>query len=317
MSKFLVCSAIILCLSACGTTPTSPASRFSEHTLQSDELERTYQLYRPESAEPNAPAVFVLHGSRGSGKDMRALVGAGFEKLADQYGFIVVYPDGVENHWNDCRGSADYSANTRDIDDPLFFEDLINELARTQSIDRAQTFITGLSNGGQLVFRMALEKPDLFRAYAALIASLPEERNLDCEQSRQPVNMMIMNGSEDPINPYKGGLVSIGENSSRGPVLSTRETALYWAGLAGHRRPPQVKAFAESDGDETTSIVQKTWASEGSHTVSLITMYGSGHVFPVQGASIPPEYVAIVGKAAGDIDGAEEVVRFFRASSSE
>ncbi|MEM8500255.1 MAG: PHB depolymerase family esterase [Pseudomonadota bacterium] len=285
--------------------------------MHSDSLERTYQLYRPETAEPKAPAIFVLHGSRGSGKDMRALVGAGFERLADQHGFVVVYPDGVENHWNDCRGSADYAANTRNINDPLFFEDLIDELARTQSIDRTQTFIAGLSNGGHLVFRIALEKPDLFRAYAALIASLPEERNLDCEQSRQAVNMMIMNGSEDPINPYKGGLVSIGENSTRGPVLSTRETALYWAGLAGHRRPPQVKTFAERDGDEKTSIEQKTWSSEGSHTVSLITMHGSGHVFPVPGGSIPPEYRAVVGKAAGDIDGAEEVVRFFRAVSGD
>ena len=317
MSKFLVCSALLLALGACATTPAPPASGFSEHTLLSDRLERTYQLYRPESAGPKAPAIFVLHGSRGSGKSMRALVGAGFEKLANRHGFIVIYPDGVENHWNDCRGSADYAANTRNINDPLFFEDLIDELVRTQSIDRGQTFITGLSNGGQLVFRMALEKPELFRAYAALIASLPEERNLDCAQSRQAVNMMIMNGSEDPINPYKGGVVSVGENSSRGPVLSTRETALYWAGLAGHRRPPQVKTFAESDGDETTSIEQKTWASEGSHTVSLITMHGSGHVFPVKGATIPPEYAAIVGKAAGDIDGAEEVVRFFRAVSGK
>lgn len=317
MSKFLVSIAVVLALGACSTTSTPPTAGLSEHSLMSDGLQRTYLLYRPESAAAEAPAVFVLHGSRGSGKGMQELVGAGFEKLAEQFGFIVIYPDGVENHWNDCRGSADYSANTRNINDPLFFEELIDELVRTHSIDRAQTFITGLSNGGHLVFRMALEKPDLFKGYAALIASLPEERNLDCEQSRQAVNMLVMNGAEDPINPYKGGVVTVGGNSSRGPVMSTRETALYWAGLAGHRRPPEVKEFAEKDGDKTTSIEQKTWSSEGSHTVSLITMHGSGHVFPVRGASIPPEYAAIIGKAAGDIDGAEEIVRFFRASSSE
>ncbi len=313
MSKNLVLMAGLFALMACSTTPPQAAG-LSSHSLLSGGIERTYHLYRPTSAAGKAPAVFVLHGSRGSGKQMQALLGNRFEKLADQYGFVLIYPDGVENHWNDCRGSADYAANTRDIDDPLFFEDLITELARTQGIDRSQTFVTGLSNGGQLVYRLALEKPNLFKAYAAVIASLPEERNLDCEQSRQAVNMLIINGTDDPINPFKGGVVSIGENSSRGPVMSTRETALYWAGLAGHRRPPEVNTFAERDGDVSTSISQKTWSHDGSRTVSLITMHGSGHVFPAHDQSLPPEYAAIVGKPAGDIDGAEEIIRFFRAS---
>lgn len=315
MSKFLISVAGLLALIACSTTTSPPLPGLSEHSLVSAGIERTYQLYRPASATNNAPAVFVLHGSRGSGREIQAMVGAGFEKLADQYGFIVVYPDGVENHWNDCRASADYAANTRNINDPLFFEELIDELVGTQSIDRAQTFITGLSNGGHLVYRIALEKPALFKAYAALIASLPEERNLDCGQTRQAVNMLIMNGTEDPINLYKGGLVTIAGNSSRGPVMSTRETALYWAGLAGHRRPPEVHTFAERDGDETTSVSQKTWSGEGHHTVSLITLQGSGHVFPARGVTIPPKYAAIVGKAAGDIEGAQEIIRFFRATS--
>ncbi|MFK7730217.1 MAG: PHB depolymerase family esterase [Pseudomonadales bacterium] len=321
MSKILVSIALVLALAACSTTSAPRMTEFSaglsEHTLVSNGLVRTYQLYRPASADAAAPAVFALHGSRGSGKEMRTLVGKGFETLADQYGFIVVYPDGVENHWNDCRASADYLANTRDINDPLFFEDLINELTNTQSIDRTQAFITGLSNGGHMAYRIALEKPDLFQAYAALIASLPEERNLDCGQSRQAVNMLIMNGTEDPINPFKGGMVTLGGNSSRGPVMSTRETALYWAGLAGHRRPPEETTFAEHDGNEATSISQKTWSSEGAHTVSLITLHGSGHVFPVQGAKIPSKYAAILGTAAGDINGAEEVVRFFRLNHAE
>ena len=95
-------------------------------------------------------------------------------------------------------------------------------------------------------------------------------------------------------------------------MLSTRETALYWAGLAGHRRPPAVREFAEVDGDTSTTISQKTWSKGQGYTVSLITMHGSGHVFPAKDSSIPAEYAAIVGKAAGDIEGADEIIRFFR-----
>lgn len=290
------------------------AAPLSPNTLQSSGIQRSYLLYRPVSLQTSntaAPAVFVLHGSTGTSADTRKSIGEGFERLADQQGFVVVYPDGFERHWNDCRGSADYSANTENIDDPTFFRNLIGKLTDENIIDPEQAFVTGLSNGGQMAMRLAMETPSLFKAYAPVIASLPEERNLDCVKTNTPVSMLIMNGTLDPINPFKGGIVSIGENSTRGPVSSSRETALYWAGLAGNRRPPVTTKFPERDGKPETFVTEKRWEKGNGYRISLITMHGSGHVFPMRGSSIPEAYAKIVGPAAGDIDGSAEIVRFF------
>ncbi|MFK8021250.1 MAG: PHB depolymerase family esterase [Pseudomonadales bacterium] len=315
MSKYLFSVAsVLLLLQSCTTQPSSPVvitNGISSHVLASNSVERSYQVYRPESATEGAPAIFVLHGSGGSGSEMRAIAGAGFERLADQHGFLVVYPDGFENHWNDCRGSASYSANTENVDDTRFFQELTTEVAKRQQASTDKMFLTGLSNGGQMAYKMAFESPRTFKAYAAVIASLPEESNLDCDKSNTAVSMMIMNGDKDPINPYNGGVVSIGYNTSRGAVLSTRETALYWAGLAGNRRPPSVKLYPERDGDDATSIEAKTWQKDNGHQIKLVTMKGSGHVFPSINSKIPTEYASLLGKAAGDVDGADLVVEFF------
>ena len=47
-------------------------------------------------------------------------------------------------------------------------------------------FATGISNGGQMALRLALEAPELVRAVAPVAASLPAERNLDCKPPGAP-----------------------------------------------------------------------------------------------------------------------------------
>ena len=43
-----------------------------------------------------------------------------FDELADKYGFLVVYPDGFDNTWNDCRGGSPFSSKRLKIDDSGF-----------------------------------------------------------------------------------------------------------------------------------------------------------------------------------------------------
>jgi polyhydroxybutyrate depolymerase len=98
----------------------SLAGEFGHTTLEVDKQARTLHWYRPESFKEGAPVIFVLHGSKSSGEQIRAASGYEFDLLAERYGFMVVYPDGYQNHWNDCRRSADYAANVENIDDVAF-----------------------------------------------------------------------------------------------------------------------------------------------------------------------------------------------------
>jgi polyhydroxybutyrate depolymerase len=65
-------------------------------------LKRTYLTYVPQGLAAGAPLVLVMHGSGEDGAQIRIETGYGFERLADEHGFAVVYPDAYSSDWNDC-----------------------------------------------------------------------------------------------------------------------------------------------------------------------------------------------------------------------
>ena len=77
-------------------------------SLPHNGLKRTYHLHIPSSYRESiaAPLVVALHGGGGNGNKMAQL--SGLSLLSDENGFIVVYPDAVERHWNDGRGLSKY-----------------------------------------------------------------------------------------------------------------------------------------------------------------------------------------------------------------
>ena len=62
---------------------------------------RSWLAYVPAAKLERPALVLVMHGSRGNGERMRNATRFSFDVLAERHGFVVVYPDGYENHWND------------------------------------------------------------------------------------------------------------------------------------------------------------------------------------------------------------------------
>jgi polyhydroxybutyrate depolymerase len=129
--------------------------------------------------------------------------------MADQRGFVVLYPDGYRGNWNDCRRNATFAAKKEKIDDASFILALIDRFRAERAIDAKQVYAFGYSNGGHMAFRLAMEAPDEIAAIAAVAASLPTPDASSCPQQGGTSRVMLVNGTEDPINPYQGGLVTI------------------------------------------------------------------------------------------------------------
>ena len=275
-------------------------------TIKVGERERSYLLYAP--AKPAAaPALLVVfHGSMGSSQNIRVASGYQFDRLADRDGFIVAYPQGHGGHWNDCRRKADYDARRLDIDDARFFEALVARLRRERKVDPARIFVAGLSNGGHFVFRLALERPDLIAGAAVFGANLPTPDNNVCTARGPPPPIMLVNGTDDPINPYEGGKVTLFGFGDRGTVLSARESAAYFAGSAG-AAGPAIGRVAARAGDGTW-VERAVWRAPGKSEVMLLSVHGGGHVVP-QAAYRPPR---LLGTATTAIDGPSEAWDFFR-----
>jgi polyhydroxybutyrate depolymerase len=287
--------------------PTLPGT-LAEGSLEHAGRTRTWHAYLPARRAAAPALVFVLHGSGGDWAQARGGYGYDFDVLAEAEGFIPIYADGFERHWNDCRKAAPYAANTLDIDDVGFFRALVESFAKEHGADRTRVFATGISNGGQMALRLALEAPELVRAVAPVVASLPAERNMDCKPAGRPVSVLIMNGTADPMNPWDGGDVALyGLFGNRGAVLSSRASIDYFRELAGHQTEPMVLTLPDLDADDGSSVDVLRWRAAGRASVDLYAVNNGGHNAPHPELQIP----RLLGPTNHDIHAAHEIWRFF------
>src|SRR5262249_8841139 len=126
----------------------------SVETLQVAGETRSYRVHLPATGDGPYPIVFSFHGLNSNAKQEERL--SRFSALADREGFIAVYPDGVGAKWR-FMGRSDA--------DVLFTMAIIEKLAADLPIDRRRIYATGISNGAQMAWRLACDRPDIFAAF--------------------------------------------------------------------------------------------------------------------------------------------------------
>ncbi|HEX5282285.1 MAG TPA: PHB depolymerase family esterase [Micropepsaceae bacterium] len=270
-------------------------------------LQRPYVLYIPQGLKPGAPLLFMFHGSGGDGASTREVTGYGFDVLADRDKFLVVYPDGFETTWNDCRKASQQPAHAMNIDDESFIEAIIAQTAKNYGIDPKRVFAAGHSNGGQLAFRLALERPKEFAGIAAISASIPTPENLSCTKSDIAIPAMVINGTADPINPFNGGMVTLGPFTKLGNVTSTRATVEYFAKIDGQTGQPVTTMLPHHDPRDPTSVERVSWEAPGKPPVVMYQVNKGGHVVPNPNY----EYPDILGRQTKDLDAPVAIWDFF------
>lgn len=276
--------------------------------IQVGERQRDYAYYIPAKLPTKPALLFVLHGSLQSINDIRRFSAYEFEQLADEHGFIVVYPQGFERNWNDCRRTADYPARAQNIDDKGLIAALIQHLSSEHNVDARRVFLTGYSNGGHLGLRIALEQPQLLAGVAAFAANLPSDDNLDCQPVAGGVPLLLLNGTRDPINPYHGGVVTLFGLGNRGEVRSAQASARYFAQRAGHAQDAVRRSIAwQNPADPAQRATLDQWQSPGHAEVALYSLIGGGHLLPQAGFRAP----RLLGPTLSGFDGPRMIWDFF------
>jgi polyhydroxybutyrate depolymerase len=192
------------------------------------------------------------------------------------------------------------------IDDEGFVDAMIAKEAADHGIDRKRVFSAGWSNGGQLGYRFAMERANVFAGVAAISASVPVPANLACTPSGAAMPVMIINGTDDPINPFAGGNVMLG-GTSLGPVYSSQETGQYWAKLQGITGGPAVKRLPHANPSDPTYVDQMTWSAPGKPGIVLYAVHGGGHVVPTR----YPQNWGSLGRETRDLDAPVAIWDFF------
>ena len=239
-----------------------------------DGLNRTYMTYVPKGLARGAPLVVVMHGSGENGSRMRIETGYGFERLADDHRFAVVYPNAAnEGDWNACSVVGGVN-----VDDVGFLTRMVDKLGTEIGSAPDRVFATGSSRGGSMAIRLALEAPSRFRAVAAVSASVPTRDNFKCRPAGQGTSVMIMNGTDDPLVPFDGGEVSLlGVAYKNGKVMSSRESGQYFADLNHIDGTPAMNEAQVADGVRVEHLL---WRNDSKVEVELVAIHGGGHGMP-------------------------------------
>ncbi len=277
----------ILFISVCFFISSEAQTEGSNLSLVSDSLAiegniRTFHYLNHkqenQKSKQKPSLIFVLHGSGGNGKGMMN----GSKKLAaiaEKENFVLVYPDGYKNFWNECRKMATSAANLEDVNDNKFFHEMISYFTSKFNVNPERVFAVGTSGGGHMAYKLALTMPEKFRAISAIIANLPDSSNMDCIERRSPMPVLIINGTSDEVNPYNGGEVKI-TGTKLGTVRSTDQSFRYWAQLSGYKGKPSIKNLPDTDPADGKTIQQFCYKKKGKPEVTLLKVENGKHDYP-------------------------------------
>lgn len=125
--------------------------------MRSGSFKREYFVHIPLRYHQDlaTPLVLVFHGGGGNARQIAKF--SDFNKLSEENDFLVIYPEAIDKHWSDGREGEKFREHDAKINDVAWIEKLILEIKKTYAVDHHRIYATGISNGGILSQRLAIE----------------------------------------------------------------------------------------------------------------------------------------------------------------
>ncbi len=256
------CAAALCVLAAAAFADDDPISGTGqERGLSIGGLTRTYRAVHPTAAPAGAPLVVVLHGGFGTGQGAQEAYG--WDEVAAAHGLVIAYPDGVGRSWNGgrCCGPAEQ----RGVDDVAFLTAVIRDAERRDGVDPQRIYVTGMSNGAIMAYRLACEGP----LPLAAIGPVAGDLEVACRNPVAPVSLIAIHGTADQNVPFAGGIGA--KAVVRVDHASVAASLGRWRAIDRCGAPRSVQ-----EGPLTTEITN----CEAGTDVMLVAVEGAGHQWP-------------------------------------
>jgi polyhydroxybutyrate depolymerase len=284
------------------------SAEITEHKITVNNLTRKFYVYTPaDLPQTNRPLVIALHGGGTNGKSMERY--SELDTKADAGKFIVVYPDGTGRlarllTWN--AGSCCGYAKRKNIDDVMFIKQMIEFLIDKYKIDRARVYVTGISNGAMMAYRLVAEIPEYIAAVAAVSGTL----EVPAKEVKSPMPILHFHGTEDKYVPWHGGR---GERTGKGMSFNSVDATINtWVAVDKAKTPAEVINLPDIKEDGTKVVEHIYAATDGKNEVILYEIVGGGHAWPGKTKS-----ERILGKATENINANDIMWKFFKKHSRQ
>ncbi|MEV7401447.1 PHB depolymerase family esterase [Streptomyces sp. NPDC091267] len=241
--------------------------------------------YAPAGLPANAPLVVALHGCTQTADAYYA--NSGWPKLADQWGFDVVFPQTTSaNNSLSCFGWFDPAEDTRGKGEAASIVQMVEHAKQSHGSDARRVYVTGLSAGGGMTADLLAAYPDVF-AGGSVASGLPAQCATSqaaasgCQTGPQKLSPAQWGDKVRGAYPGYGGpwpRVAIWQGTSDYTVYPANATALrdQWTDVWGIGQTPS--STDTLPGNTTRSVYND---ASGKPAVETYSVAGMGHGLPV------------------------------------
>ena len=266
---------------------------------------RDYKIYVPSQVQEKPPLIVMLHGCTQNADDFA--VGTRMNQLAEERGFIVVYPEQAQGaNSSRCWNWFHRGHQARGVGEPSIIAGLTQSVIEEFDVDAGRVFVAGLSAGGAMAVVLGETYPDLYAAMgvhsglafgvaADVVSAFAAMRgDVNLAQNSAPkarsgasnaLRAIIFHGAADQqVHPSNGGMIFSDARS----------------GLAGGVR------LIEHDGEQDGRAFRRTMMVDlnGDARVEHWEIEGLGHAW--SGGDPKGSYADRHGP-----DASREMLRFF------
>ena len=226
---------------------------------------RSFIVHTPPNYDSNngpIPLLFVLHGYTGQAPSIRNY--SGFDSIADEENFIVVYVQGVADQITNNTGWNAGVGTFINVDDVGLFSALIKYFKGNYNIADSKIFSTGMSMGGFMSYRLACELEEI-NSIGSVTGSMAAYYN--CVPPNQK-SIIHFHGTADTVVPYNGNSWSI----------NVENVHSLWANHNECQNNSEV-TIPDFNGDGVLSTQLTSYDCNGNREVILYTMENEGHTW--------------------------------------
>jgi len=232
----------------------SDEGREETRTLRVQASVRRYLVHTPMKYTSNVPMplILALHPYGQGPEAFRTF--SGLAQLADRFGLIVVFPEGVA-----MGPSWDIVPGEREL---AFLSALLDHVSTRYPVDHRRIYVIGFSNGAGMAHRFTCYTSERIAGLGVVAGTF--ELAGDCP-ARHPVPVIAIHGLKDQVAPYGG------QGEGLPPIPQ-------WAAAWARRNHCASEVI---DHDDAQLRVFEWSDCSGKASVKLYVLKEAGHIWPI------------------------------------